>query len=84
MAVYRTKFLDYDARREPKTDRYCVRCQKDIKQGSVCRSVHIVDGGAMVLHPADEHLYTSNSGDCGSYLIGPDCASILGIEWTRA
>lgn len=93
MAKWRTKFLDFDARREPKTDRYCIKCQKDMAPDQVCRMVHIVDGGAMVLHPDDEEAYLAagralpggqHPGDCGCHPIGGDCARKLGLDWTHA
>ena len=81
---YRTTELDYDARRRPKTDRSCVRCQKDLRSGAKVRVVHIVDGGAFILHPADEEKYAEvkHSDDCGAFLVGVDCARIIGMEWT--
>lgn len=82
--MYRTKFLDYDARREPKTDRYCVRCQKDLKKGAEFRQIHLVDGGAMILHPEDEAIYMSDAGDLGTHLLGMECARIIGMEWSKA
>lgn len=30
----------------------------------------------------DEALYTPDSGDCGMHLIGPECARIVGMEWS--
>lgn len=82
MKNYRTKFLDFDARRDPKTDHWCCRCQKDIKPGQAHRMVHLVDGGAFVLHPDDEAIYTPDAGDCGGHPIGSDCARKLGLEWS--
>lgn len=87
MSNYRTVELDYDARRQPKTDRSCVRCQKDIKPSSPTRSVHVVEGGIAILHPADEDKYAASgphSGDCGSFEVGIDCARIIGMEWTTS
>lgn len=81
--IYHVKNLDGDYRREPKTDRFCVRCQKDIKEGSPSRAVHIVNGGHLILHPDDESSYVPDSGDCGIYLVGMDCAKIIGLEWTH-
>ena len=80
---YRTTELDYDARRQPKTDRSCVRCQRDIKPGSPTRMVHVVDGGNWILHPNDEGIYVSNAGDLGMFEVGMDCARIIGLEWTH-
>lgn len=85
MSDYRTKELDYDARRKPKTDRSCVCCQRDIKPESKARIVHLVDGGNFALHPQDENIYqqlTNKAGDLGAWLIGIDCARTLGTEWS--
>lgn len=80
----RTVFLDYDARRNPRTNHFCVRCQRDLKAGQSYRTVHIVNGGAFVLHPDDEANYVTDSGDCGFFSIGMDCAKIIGMEYTSA
>lgn len=53
----RTAFIDYDARREPKTDCYCCACQRDLKPGQRYRWVHLVSGAPFALHP-DAQLYT--------------------------
>lgn len=79
---YRTKFLDYDARRDPKTNVFCVRCQKDIK-GEPKLHVHLVDGGPFVLHPEDENKYVDDGGDLLFHPIGSCCAKILGMEWVH-
>lgn len=79
---YRSTFLDFDARREPKTELYCCKCQKDIKNKSSYRMVHIIEGGSQVLHPEDEHLYNDPPADLLWHPIGPDCARKLGLEWS--
>lgn len=84
--LYRTTFIDYDARRDPKTDRFCVRCQRDIRPDSPARVVHLVDGGTNALHPEDEALYAkdgNHKGDQGAWLLGTDCAQQVGLEWSR-
>jgi hypothetical protein len=79
----RTKFLDYDARRTPKTDFCCVMCQRDLDPTDrKVRWVHLVDD-VFVLHPADESLYTADARDRGAFPIGPDCAKKLGRAWTH-
>jgi hypothetical protein len=71
----RSIFLDFDSRPEPKTDRWCVKCQRDIKPGRPARIVRVLE--AQVLHPDD-------AGGAGEeYLIGLDCATQLGLEWSR-
>lgn len=81
---YRTKFISYAARREPKSDFYCVACQKDMDPQKPCRAVHMIDGGYYALHPSEEPNYVPDGGDMGCWPIGNDCAKKLGIEWTFA
>lgn len=71
-----------DYRKKPKSDYYCVVCQKAIRKGSTHRLIHLVDGGNTVLHPQDEHLYQPDGGDCGLHPIGNDCAKKAGLEWS--
>lgn len=79
----RTKSLDFDARPNPKTDFYCVKCQRDIKPGARHRMVHLIEGGYMILHPADEALYQPAAADLGLHPVGMDCARKIGLEWTH-
>lgn len=78
----RTTFLDYDARPEPKTAVYCVKCQRDLpsdRDEKSDRWVRLLAGQPMVLHPEDDRhprLYES-------FRIGPCCARKLGKEWIR-
>lgn len=58
----------------------CVRCGDTIRLKK--RMVHLIDGGGGILHPEDEHLYHSDAGDMYWYPIGPDCAKIIGLEWS--
>lgn len=80
--MIRTTFLDPDYRKDPKTDLFCCKCQRDIKPESAYRWVHIIDGGMTVLHPESEAEYQSDAGDTYFHPIGPDCAKQLGLEWT--
>lgn len=80
---YRTKFTEFDGRRDPKTDVWCCVCQKDLKPGQPRRAVHLVEGGAFALHPEDEAIYVPDGGDMGAFPIGSDCARRLGLEWTH-
>ena len=77
----RVKEIDCDWRREPKTDLFCHHCQKDIKSNP--HYAHVIQGGATILHPDDEHLYESNAGDMGSLPFGSGCARKIGIKWFR-
>lgn len=82
MISYRKTYLDPDYRKDPKTDLFCCRCQKDIKT-KTHRVVHLIEGGMWILHPEDEHLYESDNGDCGWFPIGNDCAKQVGLEFTK-
>lgn len=75
MNVPRTKFLDYDARRAPKTRRYCICCGRDIKPTERARTVAIA-GFPFVTHPEDR------TGTEAVELIGASCAKHLGLEWS--
>lgn len=85
--MIRTKFIDFDARRDPKTNRYCVCCQKDLKEGQPHRVVFV--GEAMhAIHPDDIEQYLAlpigqrSSIQIGAELMGMACAKKLGIEFT--
>jgi hypothetical protein len=77
----RTKFIDYDARRNPKTNRSCVMCQKDIRPNEKCRRVFVTQD-MEALHPKDLSRYVPKPSDPGWLLIGNKCAKILGLEWS--
>lgn len=58
LPVARLREIDYDARREPATDRHCVHCQRDLSIDSFVRfgRVLMLDGGPIfTLHPDDVH-----------------------------
>jgi hypothetical protein len=76
----RKEFIDYDARRKPRTKRSCVRCQKDLP-GKPVRRVYVTRDMEAV-HPDDFGRYLPSDSDFGWLLIGNDCARILGMEWT--
>lgn len=72
-----------DYRREPKTDVHCCICQRDIKDqpGKPKFSVHLINGGPTVLHPASEEAYEADGGDLGFHRVGPECARKIGKDW---
>lgn len=75
----RTIQLDGDYRREPKTEVWCVRCQKDLRPGVERRVVAMVSGESVVIHPDD----VAGASGVVEFLIGPCCARQLGLEWSR-
>lgn len=93
--VARAKWTDPDYRRDPKTDRYCCICQRDLAPGQSHRRVHWL-GCGWVLHPNDEAAFATGAllvdsdgatfgaqEDFGEQKIGMDCARRIGMEWSR-
>jgi hypothetical protein len=77
----RTTDLDPDCRPEPKTSRFCIRCQKDIRPDRPARRVWLDDRRwATVVHPEDRHLVPPEN--LGEWLLGMDCAKKIGMEWS--
>ncbi len=76
----RTKYTDPDFRREPKTNLYCARCQKDIK--GTYRWAFFVNGEMLVVHPEDVSRGLVAVDDTGWLRLGLDCARQLGFEWS--
>lgn len=88
MDAFKTKYLDPDYRKTPKTDFFCCACQRDLNPSRPCRQVYLVGNGLDVLHPSEWATYdpaTDSTGHDlrGKYPIGNDCARKLGLEWTR-
>lgn len=81
----RTKFIKFDARRNPKTMNWCVCCQKDIKLNQKHRFVFVGEG-MEAIHPEDVATYNAqpkkSSIEIGPFRIGLACAKKLGLEWT--
>lgn len=73
--------MDPDYRREPKTEFFCALCQRDIKNKNTACGIHVVEGGNSICHPGDSHLYEGDSGDCGIYYVGPECAKKVNKEY---
>lgn len=84
----RSEFLDFDARREPKTDLFCVKCQRDLNPRRVYRLVWMPkEWQPFTYHPddvVDGHVEDADEGRIAvvAHPIGPDCAEAHGMEWT--
>lgn len=75
------RFLDFDARREPKTGHFCVKCQRDLDPSVPFRTVTVLsNGSAMVVHPKGVQPPAESA---QLWPIGDDCAYRLGVFWTR-
>jgi hypothetical protein len=80
MKPARLQFIDYDARPQPKTNRFCCKCQKDLKPGQPHRYAH-VDDQMCAVHPDDILERGADASDYGWLLLGMDCAKKVGLEW---
>lgn len=74
--------LDPDFRRDPKTEHYCARCQKDFRPGQAVRWVYIEGTDfAAVIHPDDVGQARPIAAEAW-HRIGLDCAKIIGLEFS--
>jgi hypothetical protein len=81
---FRYKWIDPDFRRDPKTDCYCARCQKDIKGGEPIYYAHMIEGCHSTVHPDDKEIAdreVPQDDNYGLLPIGPDCAKIIGLDF---
>ena len=60
----RKEFIDYDARRKPRTKRFCVKCQKALDPGKLVRRVYVTRDMEAV-HPDDIGRYVPSDRDLG-------------------
>ena len=68
----RTKQINPDFRKTPKTETYCAICQKDLKV--VAGRIFIINEGFTVVHPSDAVGIQSSN-------VGPECAKKIGKKW---
>ena len=87
---YRAKWIDPDFRRNPKTNRFCERCQRDLKPGQpyrlICYELDVMEA----VHQDDWEIaqaHITANRTCRDPVciqpIGMDCARKLGLEWSR-
>lgn len=81
MTAIRRRFVDFDARREPKTTCWCCWCQRDLDPATEHLAAYL-DGDMHAIHPEDLSTRGVMADDCGWLLIGRDCANKLGLEFT--
>ena len=80
-----------DHRKWSKSEVWCCHCGKTLRPGQRRRYVHVIFGGATILHPGDEAQFAEgityfgggNGDDLGFHPVGLDCAKRIGLEWTR-
>lgn len=80
---YRSRQLDPDFRRDPKTDCFCALCQKDIK-GDPDYYAHFAYGCVEAIHPDDRDIANAiiPAGDnYGILPVGTDCARKIGLDF---
>lgn len=81
--AFRSKWVDPDFRRDPKTDLYCFVCQKDLKKGFRYLG-HAIMGATEVVHPDDRQIADRelpSEDNLGLLPVGSDCAKRVGLEW---
>lgn len=89
--TFRSKWMDPDFRRDPKTNCYCEMCQRDLKEGQPHRHIMFELDRYEAIHSEDWEaaeayiLATRKTVQPAVIkgLIGMDCAKRLGFEWTR-
>lgn len=62
----------------------CFICYAPLDVKKPQAAVHIIDGGASILHPDDEKLYKPDAGDCGLSYVGPECKKRIPKEFLHA
>ena len=72
---------DPDYRKSPKTEVFCVRCNRDLKPSQQMRWIHMISE-EMLIHPEDLQKVSIGDGWPIAYPVGMDCAKIIGLEWT--
>jgi len=87
---YRVKFFDPDYRRDPKTDRYCQKCQRDLGLAQPHRRImweldtmDAVHGEDWEVADAEIRTRREHRDPINVGLVGMDCARRIGLEWTR-
>ncbi|MEH3108933.1 MAG: hypothetical protein PGN22_02380 [Agrobacterium cavarae] len=83
MSGHRSKYIDPDFRRDPKSKLFCVRCQKDIKDGQSHLFVCYEFDTMSAVHPDDwEKAMEAHPAAFAILPIGKDCAKKIGIQYT--
>lgn len=82
MSAYRTKFIDYDTRREPKTERYCIMCQRDLKLGQPFRTVMYEIDRFHAVHTDDWDIARADI-ESRRTCLGPVQFALMGMDWAR-
>lgn len=81
----RDKWIDPWFNREPKTEHYCMMCQRDIKPDQPYRIIHWELDSYCAIHRDDLELArTVIERPIESGPIGMTCAKKLGLQWSIA
>lgn len=75
----RTHFTDPDYRKDPKTDRFCGLCQRDLKPGArVVQAIEADGEHGCIVHPEDA---SAEELEHYKMLVGPECAKKVPPEY---
>ena len=91
MANYRTKWIDPDFRRPPKTKYFCVRCERDLNPNKPVRYIAYELDTQSAVHSEDWEIAgidikSRRAVHLDAFVVGPvgmDCAKRIGIDYTR-
>lgn len=91
MGNYRTKWIDPDFRRPPKTSLFCVRCERDLNPKKPMRFIAYELDTQSAIHSEDWEkagidIKSRRAVHLDSFVVGPvgmECAKKIGIEYTR-
>jgi hypothetical protein len=78
MAELRTMPMTWAKDLFGRSDHPCAYCGKDVKRTGPRWFVHVIRGGAHVLHPDSEADYEEDAGEMGFHAVGPECRKHFG------
>lgn len=67
-----------DTRRTPRTSRYCVMCQRELRAGSTCYEVRLLNNEYTLIHPED---WDEAKAPEQSFLVGPECMKKMALTY---
>lgn len=89
--MHRTRFIDPDYRRSPKTLFFCARCQKDLAADQAHRFIAYELDDPCAIHSEDWEIAKADIAarriqGAAAFCVEPvgmDCARRIGLEYTR-
>jgi hypothetical protein len=79
----RTKWTDPDFRKTPKTDFFCILCQRDLKPNQSYRMMAVNAASWEAIHRDDWEKAEPEFIEFYTGPVGSDCARRIGLEFSR-